>query len=101
MAIAELATRLQAHHDGTMALPLHCEALGLMTKRPGHLHLPPIELILAPPGARISERPIVPFRMNGAFIECLSGSTLERKPARLPLGDAVRKLEGPVAPPLQ
>lgn len=50
--IGELAERLQSHHHGAVALVLRCEALGLVSKRPGRTDRRRVEVRLAPRGER-------------------------------------------------
>ena len=99
--IAELATRLLGQHEGTMALALHCEPHDLMTKRAARLGLPRSKCVWHPKWGKDLATPCGALQHEQRLHRAPSGSTLERKPPRLPLGDAVRKLEGPVAPPLQ
>lgn len=51
-AVGELAERLQSHHHGTVALVARCEALGLVSKRPGRTDRRRVEVRLAPKGER-------------------------------------------------
>ena len=50
--IGELAERLQSHHHGAVALVARCEALGLVSKRPGRSDRRRVEVRLAPKGER-------------------------------------------------
>jgi DNA-binding MarR family transcriptional regulator len=54
--IGELATRLQAHHHGVVALVSRCEALGLVERQPGRTDRRQVEVHLLAQGETLLKR---------------------------------------------
>jgi DNA-binding MarR family transcriptional regulator len=54
--IGELAERMQAHHNGVVALIDRCEKLGLVQRSPGRNDRRVVEIHLSPEGAAVLAR---------------------------------------------